>query len=388
MMAGRRRKQLLVERDVAANYVLLSVAAFGATVVLVRLFLELTGYPQVGNSTLHIAHMLWGGLLLFVGLLLVLIWDNPSALTAAAILGGIGIGLFIDEVGKFITQNNDYFFPAAAPIIYGFFLLTVLLYLFIRRPDEDEPRRAMILALEDLQDAVYGELSEREVEKLSSYLITAQRSERTEISEMAALLHNYVSSGKVPFRNYEETISARVNRIGAEWASRLGRGRHRALILAGIAILIISALLAILVLAWVGVVGPDVSNATLEMLAGESLAGLQAGATVQVVHILLEVGVGVIAILALYYLLRGKEARGTILAMISVVLSLTAVQLLTFYLEQFTAVIPTLYQFGMLLLLLSYRRLYLTPRLRLESVGPATGSPAQTSTPEGEGAGV
>jgi hypothetical protein len=264
----------------------------------------------------------------------------------------------------------------------------VLLYLFIRRPDEDEPRRAMILALEDLQDAVYGELSEREVEKLSSYLITAQRSERTEISEMAALLHNYVSSGKVPFRNYEETISARVNRIGAEWASRLGRGRHRALILAGIAILIISALLAILVLAWVGVVGPDVSNATLEMLAGESLAGLQAGATVQVVHILLEVGVGVIAILALYYLLRGKEARGTILAMISVVLSLTAVQLLTFYLEQFTAVIPTLYQFGMLLLLLSYRRLYLTPRLRLESVGPATGSPAPTSTPEGEGAGV
>jgi hypothetical protein len=24
-----------------------------------------TGYPQIGNSTLHIAHVLWGGLLLF-----------------------------------------------------------------------------------------------------------------------------------------------------------------------------------------------------------------------------------------------------------------------------------------------------------------------------------
>lgn len=373
---ARRHKQLLVERDVAANYVLLSVAAFGATVVLVRLFLELTGYPQVGNSTLHIAHLLWGGLLLFVGLMLVLIWDNPSALTAAAILGGIGIGLFIDEVGKFITQSNDYFFPAAAPIIYGFFLLTVLLYLFVRRPDEDEPRRAMILALEDLQDAVYGELTERDVEKLSSYLITAQRAERPEIREMAALLHGFVNSGSVPFKNYEETVSARVNRIAAEWANRLGRRWHRALILIGVAILLVSALLAIVVVSWVAVAGPEISNAWLEALAGESLEALQAGATVQIIRIALEVGVGVIAGLAFYYLLRGKEARGTILAMISVVLSLTAVQLLTFYLEQFTAVIPTLFQFAMLLLLLSYRRLYLTSRLRLESIGPAASTPA------------
>jgi hypothetical protein len=43
----------------------------------------------------------------------------------AALLSGVGLGLFIDEVGKFITSNNNYFFPLAAPIIYLAFLLTV-----------------------------------------------------------------------------------------------------------------------------------------------------------------------------------------------------------------------------------------------------------------------
>ena len=121
---GKKPSRLIVEREDAGNYLLISLIAFAATVIVVRWFLELTGYPQVGNSTLHIAHVLWGGLLLFVAVLVALIWDNPSFMVVAAALSGIGMGLFIDEVGKFITQSNDYFFPAAAPIIYGFFLVT------------------------------------------------------------------------------------------------------------------------------------------------------------------------------------------------------------------------------------------------------------------------
>ncbi len=36
------------------------------TVIATRVYLELTGYPQLGNSVLHIAHALWGGLLLII----------------------------------------------------------------------------------------------------------------------------------------------------------------------------------------------------------------------------------------------------------------------------------------------------------------------------------
>ena len=112
-----RYRRTLVEREQASELILLSVISFAATVVLVRLFLELTGYPQVGGGSLHIAHLLWGGLALFIAAIITLIWDNPGVLYLSAIFSGVGVGLFMDEVGKFITQNNDYFFPAAAPII-------------------------------------------------------------------------------------------------------------------------------------------------------------------------------------------------------------------------------------------------------------------------------
>jgi hypothetical protein len=122
-----------VKREGAEQYLVITLLSFAAAVILIRLFLELTGYPQVGNSELHIAHVLWGGLLLFVASLLPLIFANRWVYRAGALLAGVGVGLFIDEVGKFITQSNNYFYPAAAPIIYAFFLLIVLLYLQVRR---------------------------------------------------------------------------------------------------------------------------------------------------------------------------------------------------------------------------------------------------------------
>ena len=117
-----------VERQDAGRYLLLTLLSFAASVSLTRLFLYLTGYPQIGGGTLHIAHLLWGGLLLFIAALVPLIFANRWVYTSAALLAGAGVGLFIDEVGKFITRTNDYFYPPAAPTIYAFFLLTVLVY--------------------------------------------------------------------------------------------------------------------------------------------------------------------------------------------------------------------------------------------------------------------
>ena len=120
MMNEQTKIRSAVRREHAERYILISLIAFAVTVIVTRAFLQLTGFPQIGNSVLHIAHALWGGLLLILAAYLPLAYANRWALGASAVLGGIGIGLFIDEVGKFITQANDYFFPPALPLIYGF----------------------------------------------------------------------------------------------------------------------------------------------------------------------------------------------------------------------------------------------------------------------------
>lgn len=117
------RRPLALIRDSDADEaieLLLFIAV--ATILATRGFLRLTGYPQLGGGGLHIAHMLWGGLFMFAAIGLLLVFWNPAMRRLAAVVAGVGFGLFIDELGKFITADNDYFYRPTVAILYLVFL--------------------------------------------------------------------------------------------------------------------------------------------------------------------------------------------------------------------------------------------------------------------------
>ncbi len=128
-----RKSNYFVRNLEGDNYVESLLIAAIATILGIRFFLDITGYPQVGGGGLHIAHMLWGGLLMLVAIFLLLSFLNRSLLHAAAILGGIGFGTFIDELGKFITSDNNYFFEPTFGILYIIFIVLFLLLRFFEK---------------------------------------------------------------------------------------------------------------------------------------------------------------------------------------------------------------------------------------------------------------
>ena len=133
-----------------------------ASVLAVRFFLGLTGFPKLGGGGLHIAHMLWGGGLMATALLCLLSYLGERIRRIAAVLGGLGFGLFIDELGKFITSDNNYFYRPTIALIYVVF---VLLFLRLRtferhRGASEEVYLANALVL--LQDAAIHDLDPKE----------------------------------------------------------------------------------------------------------------------------------------------------------------------------------------------------------------------------------
>jgi hypothetical protein len=148
-----------------------------ATILVIRLQLWITNYPQLGGGRLHIAHLLWGGLLMLIAVGLLLSYHGPRVRRTGAIFGGVGFGFFVDELGKFITSDNDYFFKPAAGVIYVVFVALFFLTRWLRRRGELTPREALVNAADLLGEAALHDLDAREQQRALELLDRADQTD-------------------------------------------------------------------------------------------------------------------------------------------------------------------------------------------------------------------
>ena len=350
-----------VRREKAQTYILVSLVSFAGTVVFTRLFLEITGYPQIGGGDLHIAHVLWGGLILFMAALFPLIFANQWALTASSLLSGIGIGLFIDEVGKFITRDYNYFFPPAAPIIYAFFLLIVLVYIRVRKPHAHDARQELYQILDGLGEVLDHDLDPAERTALEHRLISI--SDSVEYPNLANLAQALLAFTRIEsLKTVEPQLGwlARVKQAASQMETTF---LTRSFVKTGLMV----ALLTAGAFAWY-----EFGNFVVAGLREGSfiisivMAGIESGevrsnpgASWFIVHLLFQGLVGLFALISSLLLALRRERQAIDFGTACMVLSLTAVNLLAFFVDQFSTAAIAIFQLFVLLALAYYKRRFI-----------------------------
>jgi hypothetical protein len=359
-----------VRRQGAEQYLLVTLISFAGSVTLTRLFLALTGYPQLGGGELHIAHALWGGLLLFMAALVPLMFANRWAYLLGAGLAGVGVGLFIDEVGKFMTKSNNYFYPLAAPIVYGFFLLTVMLYLSVRRSRTLSVREELYRVFDAMQEVLDQDLDQHERDALEARLrYVAENSDRPDLAQLANALLEFLRCEALKLADSRTGFMQKsVTRLRGVEERRLTRRRFKGVLAIGLIVLGLVTLAQTGVsLALLAVPGPEASlpgtfAGTIHGLARVWGIAVQQG-LFRVTDLGLETAIGALFVCAAVLMATRREHLGTALGSLGLLLSLTGVNLLTFYYDQFSGIATALFQLALLIGLAYYRQRYVGPEL-------------------------
>jgi hypothetical protein len=221
LSSGQSSLHTAFPRDLAAGrYLDLFVVGGVSAVLAIRFILRITGYPSVGGARFHIAHMLWGGLLMAIALLLCLSFLGNRTRLWGALIGGVGFGFFIDEIGKFITRDNNYFFQPSVALIYITFVLIYLAFrdLHLRRAISRE--EYLVNALNDFEEAIINDLQPEERDRARRYLAAI-----AEKDELTAGLSALIEGATVQPR--KEGLSHQIRRYVIDgYQAVLARANH------------------------------------------------------------------------------------------------------------------------------------------------------------------
>jgi hypothetical protein len=146
------------------------------TILTIRVYLKAANYPQVGGRGLHVAHVLWGGLGMVIAIVILLAFLGSRTQKMAAVIGGIGFGAFVDELGKFLTSDNNYFFKPTPALIYSIFVALFLATRQIRRMRRLTPEENLVNAIELSKEIALEHLSAPERDRALTLLAASDQS--------------------------------------------------------------------------------------------------------------------------------------------------------------------------------------------------------------------
>lgn len=350
----------LIQRRRSADYLLITLLSFGFSVGATRLLLEITGFPQLGSGNLHIAHVLWGGLFLFIASLLPIIYVNEWIIALSAMISGLGVGLFIDEVGKFITQTNDYFYPSAAPLVYVLFLLTVFIFAQVKFNRRSSTRRIFYEVMEGLTEILDRDLSEDEALEIQKKLgVIIARNDVPELSQLAQNIFHYFASDKKRLVPQDPAFLEKI-KSDFQYFETIHVSRNRLKIAAVIGLFGWAAWSIFSPISYFSSSkDPILLQHLLDQLINQKLITNASGLTWFQAKVLLEGGTGVLAFISALLIGFKKEKAGIWLGIADMLVALTIVNLLIFYFDQFSTILLAAYQFILFSILLRYQRRFL-----------------------------
>lgn len=322
-MSGRTQ---LIRDFRAGQYLDLFMVSAVSAILSIRLFLHLSGYPKVGGASLHVAHMLWGGLLMLVSIVLLLSYLGRRVHQLSALAGGVGFGTFIDEIGKFVTHDNDYFYQPAIALIYVTF---VLLYLGVRSIQRRRatPKEYLVNALEEVENVAFSDLDQEERERALLYL------DRSDPADPLVRAIRDLLQHTEPVPTPDPHPLQRIRAVAAKFYRWLvARPRFSRAV-----ILFFAAQLALKILhVLVTLVGPTTWVSVLPMLPlRQPVEGLTLADWGQLLSVLLSAGLVTIGIC----LVRISRLRAFRLFQRSILVSIFLTQVFAFYHDQWGALI-------------------------------------------------
>lgn len=364
-MDSERKNRSLVIRNDATRTLFLTLLSFAVSVTLTRVFLHLTNYPKLGSGYLHIAHVLWGGLFMFIAIIFLILYSNRWVRSLAGALSGVGVGLFIDEVGKFITMSNDYFAPAAAPIIYAFFLLTILVYLVVRRTPRDNVRALSYEVIDQLKELLDNDLSNVEAASIYRKLeIIKESKDNHELAMMSQHLLNFFNEKDVKLPQHRLSWYEKIEFFFQEQVFViLTRKRMAFILVLGLMGWGIWSLYFPMTLFLNRnnleqirfIIEEFLSKRMLYTTAPQFLLNLRIG---------FAAALGMLMIISSILLALRKDKIATQLAFWALLISLTISNLLLFYFDQFVTILYASIEFLLIIMILSYQKRYLGENAR------------------------